>query len=908
MVVKMKQIMRWPPWPPLFAVKFDVIVVVHKMRPVVEIKWKGPKSVTLKRSSVRNFTEEGGFRGDGVVEWNEEFKRVCEFSVYKEGSFLPWIVSLTVLSGLNQGSKEKVRSFGKASLNIAQYLSLMKEDDVQVKVPLTNCGSSSVRSPCLHISLQFSPKESLPERQRSALPVLWSPLSAEAEKAESVVKVGLRKMKTFNSCMSNTQASEKETEKDGSSGSGSEGKSPERNLDSDSTYPFDTDSLDEGDVADESEENKENESSLADPVNYKTLRSANWARGSFHTDTNPEYEDLIYYSHRSPLTETGHCGDEVSNDVWYRSDDAIMKPLSQFGDDDFVVGSWETKEIISRDGLMKLTAQVFLASIDQRSERAAGESACTALVAVMAHWLGSNRDIIPTRSEFDSLIREGSSEWRNMCENVEYRERFPDKHFDLETVLQAKVRPICVVPEKSFIGFFHPEKSEEEEASLDFLKDVMSFDSIWEEIMKQELEESASEPVIYIVSWNDHFFVLLVNHDAYYIIDTLGERLYEGCNQAYVLKFDKDAEIQRLPDVVKDNNVDMGNQKQGGKNKSEQPERSKETDEQQEVVVCRELHYTKHLHDHQANLLESSATKETVSEAAVSVTVAWSLASQFSNSGGFGCEMAELLGMKRIFGAKNNKEPPPSIQDASDRINKRGESVEDKVKRLDAELCKYKDQIKRTRPGPAQEAIKARAMRVLKQKKMYEGQRDMLYNQTFNLDQVSFAAEGLKDAQQTMTALKSANKELKGMMKTVKIQDIDNLQDDMMDLMDESSEIQETLGRSYNVPDDIDEDDLLGELDALEADMGNETEADGVPSYLQPDKEPDLNDELNLPPAPMGHTGAPPGRAQAEDEWDTSGTTCITSGLNPIYTPLCVHKHSSPATSIRENYYAFISL
>lgn len=119
----MKQIMRWPPWPPLFAVKFDVIVVVHKMdglldsdcdgddstdqsqrggttrkRPVVEIKWKGPKSVTLKRSVVRNFTEEGGFRGDGVVEWNEEFKRVCEFSVYKEGSFLPWIVSLTVLS------------------------------------------------------------------------------------------------------------------------------------------------------------------------------------------------------------------------------------------------------------------------------------------------------------------------------------------------------------------------------------------------------------------------------------------------------------------------------------------------------------------------------------------------------------------------------------------------------------------------------------------------------------------------------------------------------------------------------------------------------------------------------------------------------------------------------------------
>ncbi|WZZ36589.1 hypothetical protein YC2023_019990 [Brassica napus] len=86
---------------------------------------------------------------------------------------------------------------------------------------------------------------------------------------------------------------------------------------------------------------------------------------------------------------------------------------------------------------------------------------------------------------------------------------------------------------------------------------------------------------------------------------------------------------------------------------------------------------------------------------------------------------------------------------ASDRINKRGESVEDKIKKIDVELCKYREQIQKTRSCPVQQALKARAMRLLKQKKMYEGQRDMLYNQTFNLDQVSFAAEGLKDAQQT---------------------------------------------------------------------------------------------------------------------------------------------------------------
>ncbi|CAL0321210.1 unnamed protein product [Lupinus luteus] len=198
--------------------------------------------------------------------------------------------------------------------------------------------------------------------------------------------------------------------------------------------------------------------------------------------------------------------------------------------------------------------------------------------------------------------------------------------------------------------------------------------------------------------------------------------------------------------------------------------------------------------------------------------------------------------MKSVFGGKKNNDPPPSIQDASNNITKRGDTVEEKIKKLHVELNRYKEQIKKTRPGPAQEAVKARAMRALKQKRTYEGQRDMLYNQTFNLDQVHSAAVDIKDAQQT------------------------NLQDEMTDLMDASNEIEKTLGRSYNVPDDIDEDGLLGEHDALKADMGDETEADSVPSYLQPDKEPDLDAELNLPSASAGHTAPGRSNAQAEDK------------------------------------------
>ena len=42
------------------------------------------------------------------------------------------------------------------------------------------------------------------------------------------------------------------------------------------------------------------------------------------------------------------------------------------------------------------------------------------------------------------------------------------------------------------------------------------------------------------------------------------------------------------------------------------------------------------------------------------------------------------------------------------------------------------------------------------------------------------------------------------------------MQDEMADILDQSEEIQEALGRSYGVSVDSDEDELLGELDALE--------------------------------------------------------------------------------------------
>ncbi|KAL7163916.1 hypothetical protein ACSBR2_039932 [Camellia fascicularis] len=68
----------------------------------------------------------------------------------------------------------------------------------------------------------------------------------------------------------------------------------------------------------------------------------------------------------------------------------------------------------------------------------------------------------------------------------------------------------------------------------------MCFYQIWDEI-KKNAEGDNDMPRIYIVSWNDHFFMLKVDVNAYYVINTFVERLFKGCNQAYILMFDDSA-------------------------------------------------------------------------------------------------------------------------------------------------------------------------------------------------------------------------------------------------------------------------------------------------------------------------------------------------------------------------------
>ncbi|CAO0801812.1 unnamed protein product [Mucor circinelloides] len=193
--------------------------------------------------------------------------------------------------------------------------------------------------------------------------------------------------------------------------------------------------------------------------------------------------------------------------------------------------------------------------------------------------------------------------------------------------------------------------------------------------------------------------------------------------------------------------------------------------------------------------------------------------------------------MNRLFGS-GKKIPKPTLNDAISNTDVRVDAVEVKVKKLDAELTRYRDQLKKMRDGPAKKTVQQKALRVLKQKKLYEAQRDNLQQQSFNMEQAQMTTENLRNVMATVDAMQTANKEMKKQYKNVNLDKIDQLQDEMEDLMEQANEVQETLGRSYNLPDDIDEDDLEAELDALGDEL--EFEDEEVPSYLQ-------EDELDLP-------------------------------------------------------------
>ena len=185
-------------------------------------------------------------------------------------------------------------------------------------------------------------------------------------------------------------------------------------------------------------------------------------------------------------------------------------------------------------------------------------------------------------------------------------------------------------------------------------------------------------------------------------------------------------------------------------------------------------------------------------------------------------ESAHFVPMHRLFGkskpAAAPAGPAPSLGDANASMNKRIAEMDSQIKGFEDELRRYKEQISRL-TGASQQTVKNRAMQTLRRKAQIEAQRDALTAQVMNVERTVFALETAKDTQTTVSALREATKQLKVEQEKINMSEVEDIQDDLAELLQDQEDLQEILGRSYGLPDGLDEADLEAELAGLEAEF-----------------------------------------------------------------------------------------
>ncbi|CCU81297.1 SNF7 family protein (Cta1)/charged multivesicular body protein [Blumeria hordei DH14] len=188
--------------------------------------------------------------------------------------------------------------------------------------------------------------------------------------------------------------------------------------------------------------------------------------------------------------------------------------------------------------------------------------------------------------------------------------------------------------------------------------------------------------------------------------------------------------------------------------------------------------------------------------------------------------------MNRLFGAKSSA-PKPTLDSAITNLGGRVSSLDVKLAAINAELTAYQPKLSKMRDGPGKNSNQTKALKVLQRRKMYEGQRDQLQQQLWNMEQAGMMQDNLKNVMTTVDALKQTNRSLKQQYGKININKIEQMQDEMADLMEVGNEIQESISRSYDIPEDVDEAELDAELEALEGEMEYENlDIQTTPSFM----------------------------------------------------------------------------
>ena len=189
--------------------------------------------------------------------------------------------------------------------------------------------------------------------------------------------------------------------------------------------------------------------------------------------------------------------------------------------------------------------------------------------------------------------------------------------------------------------------------------------------------------------------------------------------------------------------------------------------------------------------------------------------------------------MFEFFGKKSNKAPPKpqfqpvdlnaTSQGISNRKNDTGLKLDQVEKELKAALLNYRQA--RTPQQKAQ--AKAKAMRLLKKKKLYQAHINNLENTQMAVEGAAMDVDIMKDNMAIMQTMKATVQTQKNMMHAMGgIDSMYDVMDDMAEIKEQQEEFNDEMQRNFDV--DVDDADLNDEIDELDYQMRMEMDNQGM--------------------------------------------------------------------------------
>ena len=212
--------------------------------------------------------------------------------------------------------------------------------------------------------------------------------------------------------------------------------------------------------------------------------------------------------------------------------------------------------------------------------------------------------------------------------------------------------------------------------------------------------------------------------------------------------------------------------------------------------------------------------------------------------------------MFNFFGKKQNAKPPQKAQIAPVDLNATSHGIANRKNDTQLKLDQVEKELKgalvdyRQARTPQQKSMaKAKAMRLLKKKKLYQAHVNNLENTQMAVESAAMDVDIMKDNMAIMQTMKATVQMQKDMMHAMGgIDSMYDVMDDMQEIKEQQEEFNDEMQRNFDI--DVDDADLNDEIDELDYQMRMEMDNQGMQVPLGEMNQP-VNNNLNAEEAAL---------------------------------------------------------